>query len=232
VLFARSKQQVNTINICTQEIRMKKILVSIAGCAALLAFSSMAECAEGPYVGGNIGFAIPNDSDLSEPGVSGTIESETGYALGVVAGIDLGITRVDGEVAYQKNDLDTITLTIFGLGTASSSITGDISSLTFLVNGYYDFKNTSPLTPYVSAGFGFSRVEVSDISVPGIGPITASEDDTVFAYQVGAGVGYAITPELTIDAKYRYFGTSDPSFGGTEAEYSSHNFYGGLRVSF
>ena len=57
-------------------------------------------------------------------------------------------------------------------------------------------------------------------------------DDTVFAWQVGAGIGYALTPQLTFDLKYRYFATSDPEFDGTEVEYASHNVYAGIRLHF
>ena len=54
----------------------------------------------------------------------------------------------------------------------------------------------------------------------------------MFAWQVGAGIGYALTPQLTFDLKYRYFATSDPEFDGTEVEYASHNVYAGIRLHF
>jgi len=77
-----------------------------------------------------------------------------------------------------------------------------------------------------------AKVEVNDINVPGSGLPNSNEDDTVFAYQVGVGVGYAVNEKINLDVKYRYFGTSDPEFDTTEAEYSSHNVYVGIRVSF
>ncbi len=70
--------------------------------------------------------------------------------------------------------------------------------------------------------------EVSDMNLPGF----ENDDDTVFAYQVGAGVGYAVTEKVSFDVKYRYFATSDPEFDTTKAEYSSHNVYAGIRVTF
>lgn len=54
----------------------------------------------------------------------------------------------------------------------------------------------------------------------------------MFAYQVGAGVGYALTPQVTLDVKYRYFATADPDFDGTDMEYASHNIYAGIRLDF
>jgi len=44
--------------------------------------------------------------------------------------------------------------------------------------------------------------------------LIGSEDDTVFAYQIGAGAGYAVNKNITIDLKYRYFATEDPDFEG------------------
>ena len=36
----------------------------------------------------------------------------------------------------------------------------------------------------------------------------------------------------TIDLKYRYVGTEDPEFDGTEAEFASHDFLLGVRFYF
>lgn len=210
---------------------MKKTILLIAVCAMLLSISSIAYSAEGPYVSGNVGLAIPSDSDMTDPALPGItldIESELGFVLGVAAGYDFGNNiRVEGEIAYQKNDLDKASL----LG-VEADLTGDTTSLALLLNGYYDFMNESAFTPFVSAGAGFAKVEINDFNIPGSGLPDASEDDTVFAYQVGVGVGYAVNETVTIDVKYRYFGTSDPEFDTSTAEYSSNNFYAGVRVSF
>ena len=62
------------------------------------------------------------------------------------------------------------------------------------------------------------------------------EDDTVFAYQIGAGLGYKITPATMATLSYRYFGTSDPTFDDgvdkIEAEYKSHNIWVGFVARF
>jgi len=63
------------------------------------------------------------------------------------------------------------------------------------------------------------------------------ESDTVFAYQMMVGAGYALTKQISLEVEYRYFGTQDPEFddglGGTvEAEVSDHNLLVGLRILF
>ena len=195
----------------------------------LLTSISFAMAAQGPYISAQLGAGFLQDIDMSEPGITATVESDPGLALGVAAGYNFGMFRLEGEIGYQKNDFDKVRICAGGL-CASGSATGDITNTYFLVNGYFDFVNSTRFTPYISAGIGMAKIEVNDFSVLGVR--IGSEDDTVFAYQVGVGVGFAVTGNVTIDLKYRYFATDDPDFAGTKAEYKTHNVYLGLRYTF
>ena len=210
---------------------MKKTIFAITGCTILLSMSSLACSAEGPYVSGNLGIAMMNDSDTTDstvPGIAADIESDPGLALGVAAGYSFPSNiRIEAEIAYQQNDLDKISVSGF-----DTALSGDTSSLALLLNGYYDFKNTSPFTPFITGGIGMAKVEVNDMNVSGYDSYGENDDDTVFAYQFGAGVSYAVNEKVNLDVKYRYFGTSDPEFDSVEAEYSNHNLYAGVRVAF
>jgi opacity protein-like surface antigen len=207
---------------------MKKAFIISVCCTILFAISPIAYSAEGLYVTTNLGLTIPNDFDLTDstmPAINMNVDSDLGLAFGSAVGYDFGNnTRIEGEIAYQENDLDKGSF----LG-ADIDLVGDSSSVAFLLNGYYDFANETAFTPFVCAGIGFAVVEV-DFGVPGI--VTFCCDDKVFAYQLGVGVGYAINEEITFDVKYRYLLTSDPHFATTTADYSSHNFYVGIRVAF
>ena len=99
-----------------------------------------------------------------------------------------------------------------------------------MVNGYLDFENQTALTPYIGAGVGVAKVSANDISIGGVA--LSDEDDTVFAYQLGVGIGYSVTESLIIDLAYKYFATEDPDFEGTKAEYGSHNILFGVRINF
>ncbi len=57
-------------------------------------------------------------------------------------------------------------------------------------------------------------------------------NDTVLAYQISLGLGYAIREDATIDVRYRYSSALDPEFEGVEIEAASHNVLLGLRVRF
>ena len=208
---------------------MKKLLSLLFSCLIVFSFSTIAYSAEGMYISGNIGAAMLEDVDVNSsaaPGIIGKLDSGTGLSLGIAIGYDFGNNiRVDGELAHQKNDLDTASLLNY-----TGKAAGDFSSLAFLLNGYYDFKNETPFIFSIGAGVGLAKVEINDFSVPGYR--IGSEDDTVFAYQVGAGVGYAVTEKFIIELKYRYFGTSDSDLGSLTAEYTSHNTSLGIRFNF
>ena len=209
---------------------MKKNLLIIFVCVLAFFFSASVYSAEGLYVSGNGGFATASDSDLTNstvPGVTVNTEFDTGLTLGAALGYDFNRFRVEGEISYQTNDVDKI-----GAQGVFFDATGDATALAFLINGYYDFVNRSAFTPYISAGLGFAQVEFNDLNISGSGFPGSSDDDTVFAYQIGIGVGYAVTEKVTIDVKYRYFGTEDSEYDTTEAEFASNNFLFGVRVYF
>ena len=142
--------------------------------------------------------------------------------------------RVEGELVYQGNDFNTVTYARNSNSyyEKTQTVTGDISSVALMVNGYFDLKNESRFTPFVGAGFGFAKVEVNDLHFVGASWEPVSVDDTVLALQATIGVGYEITERVTLDLKYRYFVTEDLETGSSTTEYSSNNFYSGIRFSF
>jgi len=207
---------------------MKKILATII---ALGVMAPLAAQAENWYGTVSAGAAWLSDANFT--GISGLFgpfngdaEFKVGYLVNGGIGYDFGGIRTEGVIQYQDNDVDTI----LGLGAG-----GDVSSLAFMVNGYYDFDMGSPIVPFITGGIGWAQVSANDVSVLGI-PIT-DDDDTVFAWQIGLGFGYALNAQASLDLAYRYFATSDPSFdvigGGTvDSEVGSHNFTLGLRLNF
>ena len=64
------------------------------------------------------------------------------------------------------------------------------------------------------------------------GAARCSMDDTVFAWQLMAGLAYNFTPNMAATFSYAYFATSDPEFEGIEFDYASHNVIVGLRFGF
>ena len=209
---------------------MKKNLLIIFIFVLAFHLSTPVYSAEGLYVSGNFGFAMASDSDLTDstvPGVTVNTEFDTGPALGAALGYDFNKFRVEGEISYQKNDVSQI-----GSQGVLLNNTGKVTAFSFLINGYYDFINKSAFTPYISAGLGFAQVEFNNLDISGLGFSGSNDEDTVFAYQVGIGLGYAVTEKITIDVRYRYIGTEDSEYDTTKAEFASNNLLFGVRVSF
>lgn len=192
----------------------------------LLVISPIAYSGEGGLYGsGTLGLAMLRDSELTLSDGTANIESDSGLALAGAIGYYFGNNlRMEGEIAYQGNDFDNV---------AGFDLSGDTSSLAFLLNGYYDFTNWTNFSTYISIGIGAMKVEVNDLSIVGLDLDSPfSGDDTVLAYQISYGVGYAISENLILDLKYRYLGASDPKFETFAAEFSSSNLSIGMRFSF
>lgn len=197
------------------------------------------------YVSGNVGAAILGDADVTDTFTGGNITAEvefdTGLGLSGAVGHAWGNFRLEGEFSNRKNDLDAIdvqSLTIAGvlftaLGTAD--LTGDTSSFGFMANGWYDVDTGTKWVPFVGAGLGVAKINIDVESVAGVA-VVYDESDTVFAYQVGAGIGYKVTPTVTVNLAYRFFGTSDPEFDDgvdkIDSEYHSHNITVGVVARF
>ena len=207
-----------------------RIFLIVSVSAMLLCLSTIAYSADGLYISNNVGLVIATDSDVTDPDFLPEInkiilESASGFVLTGALGYTGGPLRGEVEIGYQKNNLDQGKREGPVCPCPVQPLSGDITSLSVLVNGYYDFNTASPITPFVSVGLGVARVEVDNT-------VLGNHNDSVFAYQVGGGVGYAVDEQVSVDIKYRYFATSNLEFDNASAEYSNHNFSIGLRTSF
>lgn len=185
-----------------------------------------------PYVGVQLGATLLDDSSNDYNNIAFSFDSEydPGFNVGTTGGIDFGMARVEAELTYRQNDVDTLQT-----GGISYSGDGDISALSLMANGFFDIDTNSPVTPYIGAGIGFANVSMNDVTADGAA--VADDDDTVFAYQFGLGVAFDLNNLLALDVGYRYFATLDPEFtdadGDTfESEYGGHNLDVGLRIKF
>jgi len=176
------------------------------------------------YVSGNFGVAIPMTSELTVGGQTiGNIKSNSGFSVAGAVGYEFDNMRIEAEVNYQQNTLKSISN-----GSNSANLKGsdtNLYSVGLLTNIYYDFKNNTDFTPYISSGIGFADVWLG-------GPSGASKSNFVFAYQAGVGLDYAINDKIDIGVKYRYFGTTGIEDRGSNLGYSSNNIYAGMRFNF
>jgi opacity protein-like surface antigen len=82
---------------------------------------------------------------------------------------------------------------------------------TLLVNSYWDINTGTNFTPYVGAGIGLGIIK-TDFSGSGWNPGYSNWDDpnlgsktvTNFAWNAGAGIGYDLTDNWTVDLGYKF----------------------------
>ena len=110
------------------------------------------------------------------------------------------------------------------------------SELTFLANAYWDITTWRGITPFVGAGIGASYNTISgftDVNTPQSGvAYGATASQLSLAWALYAGLDYQVTPNLTIEAAYRYINLGNAHSGdlidylGGNAEYNPEGFRG------
>ncbi|MFP4533646.1 MAG: outer membrane protein [Desulfobacterales bacterium] len=209
---------------------MKKLVFLFT--ALLLLSVPMDVIAEGmSYVSGSVGGVYADDLEIEfGDGALLDFEFDEGYAFSAaIGGFLFDNWRAEAELAYQKNDFDKVSLA----GSESADLDGDLDAWTFLGNFYYDFHNSTPFTPFLTAGIGGAFVEVTDLRSEAFESAhLAGGDDFGFAYQAGAGLAWQVSEKLNVDFKYRWLGMDEADTRIPDTEFNSHNFYAGLRFLF
>ena len=211
---------------------MKGKLITLMFVLVLLGSLAVSTCvaAQGPYLGINSSVVAVNDIDLS----GAEFRTDRGWGIGIVGGYDFGRYRLEGELTYRKNEVDDVEISSWGHRDMTGD--GDITSTSFLVNGYFDFENKTMFTPYVGFGLGAASIAFNNVSASGIDLV--DDDSSMLAAQLAFGCSYAINEFVALDIGYRYFFTDEieltNKFGNDVSadSYESHNVLGGLRISF
>ncbi|MFN3387428.1 MAG: OmpA family protein [Allosphingosinicella sp.] len=224
---------------------MRKLAIAMALSSTLLATPAIAR--DGAwYVGGEFGGMIVEDTRL-DIGVTDnalTLNHEYGYDGGLFVGYDLGGFRLEGEVSYKKADLESFQSNFPGAlpGDAPGQIArdfagGSTSSLSFMLNGMLDFGDDDGISGFVGGGVGMARVKANNQRVFANTAPFLDDSDSRFAWQVFAGVRQAISDNMDITVKYRFFNVDNlryVAFNGqeTDARFRSHSLLGGITFNF
>lgn len=163
--------------------------------------------------------------------------------------------RIDGEISYRRNEVakskfvGTDGVNFFNQTDEGAS--GHVRQIAIMANAYYDFINSTGITPYIGGGLGVANVQgefTSSFHVPTQQADHLSDSDWGFAAQAIGGVSIALSRNLSLVADYRYFRAFDislseeqplapanPTFAaariGGRGDYENHAVMIGLRYS-
>ena len=171
------------------------------------------------------GLVIQNSSETDFKGGT-TVDVASG--AGFVVGVDYNFSErlsAGASLSYDSKDY-----TAEAPGDDPGEIfklKGDLTTLSLMFDGTYNFL-TGPLTPFVSAGLGWTSVDTNiatgppDVGCwwnPWYGYICTSTQDTKtesgFAYELGLGLRYDINDFLVADGLYRMKWVSFDNAEGT-----------------
>ncbi|GAM08850.1 outer membrane protein PagN [Geobacter sp. OR-1] len=226
---------------------MKKSIIVVAAIATLAvpAISGAAPPKPGAYASAFLGVTMAQDTDVntdvfaSPPSFRDRVEFDPGVFLGGTGGYDFGYLRLEGELSYKHSEMKNITDR--DTGVRYRSVDGNLGVFAFMANGFIDLHNDTPITPYFGGGIGVATLYLSDTTgIDNSGTrqtLYLKDNDSVFAYQVGAGMEVALNRRISLDLGYRYFGTARATFNedwfqSTDLKYESHNVTAGVRFKF
>jgi opacity protein-like surface antigen len=194
---------------------MMRLLISMAAIGGLALCSTLPGLSQGTrfYVRGGVGPAFTENTSLKEflgaPVSDTRVKFDPGFQLRFAGGFhitDWLATEVESGVTY--NTIRSIT----GFARAD----GDLANVPVLANLVLQCPTqTCRFAPYIGGGLGVSSaiLHVHDFNDGTGSRIFGTDSDDVFAYHGFAGVRYAINDQMAVSLDYRFFGTTDPSWG-------------------
>ena len=204
---------------------------------------------EGFYISAAYSAALPGERDLIQGNDTIAAGTEFGF-LGGRFGVGYMIAGFRPEVSagyrsatvnslkVTKSDLTAPAVELLNKTLADADISGTITSIDLAASVYYDIDTGTEVSAYIGAGGGMSQVSVKAENVGSF--VVSQYNDSAWAlsFQGAAGIGYAVTEDLTLTLGYRLIGTMEANFSKYETNKAktgmtlNHNGELGLRFSF
>jgi opacity protein-like surface antigen len=136
-----------------------------------------------------------------------TFDYDNGWLVGGAAGITFRHLTIEGELAYRRADVNSLTITDQGTSNSLLDVSGHLGVVSLLGNAWYDVPLSRRLSLYGGGGVGVAKgserfststVQDADFNL-----------DYALAWQLGAGVKYKVDDKLWVGAGYRYFAVPD-----------------------
>jgi len=133
-----------------------------------------------------------------------------------------GDFRLEFDVSYRKNSIanvEIIDMNVIGISIQGGE--GTVTSLSFMLNGWYDLDIIGSWMVYFGGGLGAGRLSLKEVYIQ-TAPVVpnpkvtrtlyVNDSDWRFAVQAGAGITFALSDDFILDLGYRYYTTADPKF--------------------
>lgn len=106
-----------------------------------------------------------------------------------------------------------------------------------MLNAYYDINTGTKFTPYVGAGLGIAMLKASERGIYSDNKsANASDSRNTFAWQIGAGVSYALNDNFNVDLGYRFLDEGHVAYKDVNSlnkyEAKAHEVSLGVRYTF
>jgi len=165
-----------------------------------------------PTGGGLLGQTVTTSNNGYGSGFA--TDYKQGVDIDAIAGYDFGFFRLEGEVGYKRTRARNFTVSNALLAAINTAPISGVTSSRFafgdrtrvmsaMLNGLVDFNIAPGARIYGGGGAGRARVKA------------LGQRDSAWAYQLIAGASTAISPNVDLGLKYRYFQTSRLHFANS-----------------
>lgn len=149
-------------------------------------------------------------------------DADTGFVLGGAIGTHLNRwaqgLKVELEVSYRRNDVGGgWSVDEYSSGFLSTTAVGQLdanmSTFAIMANVWYEHDFGWKARPYIGGGFGWARSRFDGALTTGVesgttdagGETTWDLTNNGFAWQLGVGLNYEVSPGVDVGLGYRYF---------------------------
>ena len=212
---------------------MKKILL-MAGVATALFAANANAFDYNQYVSAKVNYSFAShDIKWKADGLKGDIGFNDKVLGGNVAyGLRTGPFRAELELNIKDDAEKMFRSKDKNMGSVKMVMENKFAML----NAYYDINTGTKFTPYVGFGVGVARLKAKELNQPNSHYITGKKDATNFAWQIGAGLNYALTDNWSVDLGYRYLDEGHVDYkdadGINKFESKSNEVSLGVRYTF
>ncbi len=227
---------------------MRKLAITMALASTVLATPAVARD-KSFYAGieGGVMWVEDMDVDYVDPFLDirdgQTVTHHSGYDIDGVAGYDFGMIRLEAEVAYKQADVNQVisnALISGGFAFDNFDSSGSTKVTSGMVNALIDMGNEDGLSGYAGVGLGIAQVDYKVSSLMPNGLLSVNDSYNGLAWQGIIGLRYAVSPNIDVGMKYRYFNVPNVKYSGDlggvpfdwKGRYRSHSVLASLIYNF